>query len=128
MNVTPVAKPHDTKEADLMVSHCKDKYRNDFTEACRWLRSKDTRHVFYNTKNSTRKAHLSSHDDTPSKDTTTGTYVNHLAFYISQLLQPILMHDTLNSMWVVLLTHNDSHYLAPAIWSQLTLTSKQDIL
>ncbi len=41
---------------------------------------------------------------------------------------PSLPHDSLDSMRTVLLTRNDSHYIAPAIWSQLNPTSKQDIL
>jgi hypothetical protein len=54
--------------------------------------------------------------------------IDHLAFYILQLLKPSLPHASLDSMQVILLTRNDSHYIAPAIWSQLNQTSKQDIL
>jgi hypothetical protein len=41
------------EDMDWMVSHCKDKYRNAFTEACRWLlRSKDAKRAVFNTNTS----------------------------------------------------------------------------
>jgi hypothetical protein len=115
--------PEDT---DWMVSHCKDKYRNDFTEACCWLQSKDARRVFFDTNTSSRKAHNtgSARKDSSSKNRPTGIDVDHMAFYISQLEQQVLSHAALDTMCSALLTRNDSHYIAPAMWSQLTPTSK----
>jgi hypothetical protein len=117
-------------ETDWMVSHCEDKYRHDFKEACRWLKGKDARQVFYNSNTSSRKANLSSrHDHAPAvANNVADIAVDHMAFYISQLSQPVLTHEALDSMRSVLLTRNESHYIAPAIWSQLTPDSKQDIL
>ena len=109
-------------QTDWMVSHCKEKYKNDFKEACHWLKGKDARQVFYKTNNSDQKANLSSRNDAPT------IAVNHMAFYISQLSQTALTHEALDSRRNVLLTCNKSHYIAPAIWSQLTTESQQDIL
>ncbi len=116
--------PDDT---EWMVAHCEDKYKHDFIEACRWLRSQDARRLFYNDNSSKRRAHRSS-ARTDHKNEHDSVTVDHLAFYISQLSMPSLPHDSLDSMRTVLLTRNDSHYIAPAIWSQLNPTSKQDIL
>jgi hypothetical protein len=110
-------------QTDWMVSHCEDKYKHDFKEACRWLKGKDARQVFYETNQSTRKANFTSRND-PAP----GIAVDHMAFYISQLSLPTLSTTALDSMRNVLLTRNESHYIAPAIWSQLTPDSKQDIL
>jgi len=112
-------------QTDWMVSHCEDKYEKNFKEACRWLKGKDARQVFYETNNSNRKANYSSRHSTSCNST---IEADHMAFYISQLSQPSLTHDTLDSMRSILLRHNELYYIAPAIWSQLTTESKQDIL
>jgi hypothetical protein len=115
--------PDDT---EWMVAHCEDKYEHDFMEACRWLRSQDARRLFYNDNLSKRRAHRFSTRQDRSEPGTVA--VDHMVFYISQLSMPSLPHESLDSMRTILLTRNDSHYIAPAIWSQLTPTSKQDIL
>ena len=112
-------------ETEWMVAHCEDKFKNDFVQACRWLRSKDARREFYHTTHSKRHAHMAK---TKTKHASPGLDVNHMAFYISQLSQPSLTHDALNSMRQALFTRNESTYIPPAIWNQLSQTSKQDIL
>jgi hypothetical protein len=116
------------EETDWMVSHGKDKYNNDFTKVCRWLQSKDARRVFFNANTSSRKAHNALRDLPSTKNRPTGIAIDRMSFYISQLSQPILMYKSLDSMLVILLTRNDSHYIAPEIWSQLKPILKQDIL
>jgi hypothetical protein len=112
-------------ETEWMVAHCEDKFTKDFVAACRWLRSKDARREFYHTTHSKRHAHMSK---TKANVAAPGLDIDHMAFYILQLSQPSLSHEALNSMRQALFTRNESTYISPAIWNQLSKESKQDIL
>jgi hypothetical protein len=113
---------------EWMVAHCENAFPQDFIGACGWLKSQDAKRTLYESNTSKRKAHNTTHDAPIPHIPQESIAVEHLAFYISQLSQPVLAHKLLDAMHIVLLTQNDSHYIAPALWGQLLQTSIQDIL